>query len=153
MVSSDHTCEKTRASRASKSSGRWTKEEHQKFIEGLRIYGKNWKKVEDYVGTRTGAQIRSHAQKFFNRLEKEYHKKTHKGSDTTFEEESEKENIFARKQKTQKVPNAHQEEVTDEVPCEKTTESNTRHQLGRSQSDLPAIGLDRVASKDAEILS
>lgn len=60
---------------ASKSSGRWTKEEHQKFIEGLKKFGKNWKQVEEYVGTRNGAQIRSHAQKFFNRLEREFNLK------------------------------------------------------------------------------
>ncbi|CAD8175457.1 unnamed protein product [Paramecium pentaurelia] len=54
--------------------GRWTKDEHQRFVEALSINGKNWKKVEEYVGTRSGAQIRSHAQKFFNRLEKEFNK-------------------------------------------------------------------------------
>jgi hypothetical protein len=32
---------------------------------GLRIYGKNWKKIEQLVKTRSGSQIRSHAQKFF----------------------------------------------------------------------------------------
>ena len=32
---------------------------------GLRIYGKNWKKIEQLVSTRSGSQIRSHAQKFF----------------------------------------------------------------------------------------
>lgn len=53
------------------SNGRWTKDEHQRFVEAIKIYGKNWKKVEDYIGTRTGAQIRSHAQKFFLRLEKD----------------------------------------------------------------------------------
>ena len=37
----------------------------------LKLYGKDWKKVEDYIGTRTGAQIRSHAQKYFLRIEKE----------------------------------------------------------------------------------
>lgn len=56
----------------SKSAGRWTKEEHQRFVEALQLFGKNWKKVEEHVRTRSGAQIRSHAQKFFNRLEKEY---------------------------------------------------------------------------------
>jgi len=54
-----------------KSSGRWTKEEHQKFVDGLKKFGKNWKHIEEYVGTRNGAQVRSHAQKFFNRLGKE----------------------------------------------------------------------------------
>jgi SHAQKYF class myb-like DNA-binding protein len=52
-------------------AGRWTKDEHQRFVEALKIYGKNWKKVEEHVSTRTGAQIRSHAQKFFNRIQKE----------------------------------------------------------------------------------
>jgi len=64
---------------ASRSAGRWTKEEHQKFVEGLRKFGKNWKQVEEFVGTRNGAQIRSHAQKFFNRLEREYNVKLNNG--------------------------------------------------------------------------
>lgn len=53
------------------SMGRWTREEHNKFVDGLRKYGKNWKLIEDYVNTRSGSQIRSHAQKFFSRLEKQ----------------------------------------------------------------------------------
>lgn len=55
----------------SKQAGRWTKEEHQRFVEALKIYGKNWKKVEEHINSRSGAQIRSHAQKFFNRIQKE----------------------------------------------------------------------------------
>ena len=62
-----------------KTFGRWTKEEHQRFIDGLKLYGKNWKKVEEHVSTRNGAQIRSHAQKFFNRLDKELRKKDMQG--------------------------------------------------------------------------
>ena len=58
-----------------KTCGRWSCEEHKKFIEGLMKFGKNWKKVEEHIGTRSGAQIRSHAQKFFKRLEREYKKK------------------------------------------------------------------------------
>ena len=53
------------------SMGRWTRDEHNKFVDGLRKYGKNWKLIEDYVNTRSGSQIRSHAQKFFSRLEKQ----------------------------------------------------------------------------------
>jgi hypothetical protein len=33
-------------------------------------YGKDWKKVEQYVATRSSSQVRSHAQKFFNKLQK-----------------------------------------------------------------------------------
>ena len=34
------------------------------------MYGKNWKKIETFVGTRSSTQIRSHAQKFFNKISK-----------------------------------------------------------------------------------
>ena len=37
----------------------------------MSLFGRDWKKVETHIGTRSGAQIRSHAQKFFNRIEKE----------------------------------------------------------------------------------
>ena len=33
------------------------------FHIAIRLYGKNWKKVTRYVGTRISAQVRSHAQK------------------------------------------------------------------------------------------
>lgn len=36
------------------------------------MYGKNWKKIEELIGTRNGSQIRSHAQKFFLKVKKTY---------------------------------------------------------------------------------
>ena len=35
------------------------------------LYKRDWKKVEAHIGTRSGAQIRSHAQKYFTRIERE----------------------------------------------------------------------------------
>lgn len=67
----DQSDDSKETSKGKKSAGRWTKEEHQKFVEALKLFGKNWKQVEEHVGTRTGAQIRSHAQKFFLRLQRE----------------------------------------------------------------------------------
>jgi SHAQKYF class myb-like DNA-binding protein len=52
-------------------SGRWTKEEHERFLEALKIHGKDWKKVQTYVGTRTTTQTRSHAQKYFAKTAKD----------------------------------------------------------------------------------
>ena len=46
-------------------SGRWTEEEHQKFIDGILQYGNEWKKVQQVIRTRSSTQARSHAQKFF----------------------------------------------------------------------------------------
>ena len=50
------------------SNGRWSKEEHDKFIEGIIKFGNDWKKVQKYVSTRTSTQARSHAQKFLLKL-------------------------------------------------------------------------------------
>ena len=50
------------------TSGRWTTEEHEAFLVGLKIFGREWKKVAHKIPTRTSAQIRSHAQKYFAKL-------------------------------------------------------------------------------------
>ena len=46
-------------------AGRWTEEEHQKFIDGILEYGNEWKNVQKIIKTRSSTQARSHAQKFF----------------------------------------------------------------------------------------
>ncbi|KAH8069469.1 hypothetical protein JL721_5771 [Aureococcus anophagefferens] len=51
------------------STGRWTAEEHEEFIKCLAIYGREWKKVSERITTRTAAQIRSHAQKYFKKIQ------------------------------------------------------------------------------------
>jgi SHAQKYF class myb-like DNA-binding protein len=52
------------------NQGRWTSLEHFKFLEALKKYGKEWQKVQQHVSTRTSTQARSHAQKFFVKLDK-----------------------------------------------------------------------------------
>lgn len=51
-------------------TGRWTKEEHEAFLSALQQYGKEWKKVAARVKTRTVVQTRTHAQKYFQKLNK-----------------------------------------------------------------------------------
>lgn len=55
--------------------GRWTENEHQRFLQGLTIHGKDWNKLEKFMKTRSNAQIRSHAQKFFKKIAQEYKKR------------------------------------------------------------------------------
>ena len=53
------------------STGRWTIEEHKKFIQAIITYGNDWKEVQKYIGTRSSSQARSHAQKFFIKLKED----------------------------------------------------------------------------------
>jgi len=50
------------------NEGRWSKEEHDKFLEGIALYGINWKKIKTLIRTRTSMQVRSHAQKFYQKM-------------------------------------------------------------------------------------
>ena len=54
-------------------NGRWSQKEHLLFIKGCLLYGNNWKKVKKYIQTRSCSQIRSHAQKYLNKLNKKYY--------------------------------------------------------------------------------
>ena len=61
--------------------GVWSADEHQLFLAGLHKYGKNWEEIQKTVWvlsvrylqipTRTVCQVRTHAQKYFSKLEKD----------------------------------------------------------------------------------
>jgi len=55
------------------NTGRWTQEEHRYFLEGLEKHGKGWKKIASLIKSRTVVQIRTHAQKYFQKLAKARH--------------------------------------------------------------------------------
>nr|GEX12800.1 putative At5g37260 [Tanacetum cinerariifolium] len=54
-----------------KQREKWTQEEHKKFLEALKLYGRAWAQIEEHVGNKTATQIRSHAQKFFSKVFRE----------------------------------------------------------------------------------
>jgi len=55
---------------SAKTAGRWTKAEHELFLAGLKLYNKQWKLVAGVVKTRTVVQVRTHAQKYFQKIGK-----------------------------------------------------------------------------------
>lgn len=50
--------------------GRWSSEEHERFLAGFRIHGHKWKRVQQVVRTRSVTQVRTHAQKYLLKLAK-----------------------------------------------------------------------------------
>jgi len=53
---------------ANTNAGRWTPEEHDLFMKGLELHGREWKKIASMIKSRTVVQIRTHAQKYFQKL-------------------------------------------------------------------------------------
>lgn len=62
----EHIKTKTIAKR--ERTGRWSAAESHQFESLLEKYGKNWKKIQEHIKGRTLGQIRSHAQKFFEKV-------------------------------------------------------------------------------------
>ncbi|GMF17506.1 unnamed protein product [Phytophthora lilii] len=59
-----------RSQRAS-TTGWWTDEEHEKFLEAIELHPSGpWKKIARHVGTRTPRQVMTHAQKYRQRIKR-----------------------------------------------------------------------------------
>ena len=50
------------------NEGRWSSEEHIKFIKAFVYFGKKYRLIQKYISSRNCHQIRSHAQKFVLRI-------------------------------------------------------------------------------------
>mmetsp|Transcript_23028 Transcript_23028/g.36987 ORF Transcript_23028/g.36987 Transcript_23028/m.36987 type:complete len:322 (+) Transcript_23028:360-1325(+) len=53
-----------------KKRQKWQPDEHERFVQAIKMYGRDWSRIRDAVGTRTVTQICSHAQKYFMKLER-----------------------------------------------------------------------------------
>ncbi|CCI42002.1 unnamed protein product [Albugo candida] len=50
--------------------GRWSFNEHERFLAGFKAYGHKWKRVQQVVRTRSVTQVRTHAQKYLLKIAK-----------------------------------------------------------------------------------
>ncbi|KAG7382260.1 hypothetical protein PHYPSEUDO_005102 [Phytophthora pseudosyringae] len=49
--------------------GLWSGEEHDRFLDGLKLYPHGpWKKIAGFVGTRSPRQVQTHAQKYYEKV-------------------------------------------------------------------------------------
>jgi len=64
------TASSSSSAKGGENTGRWTAEEHRLFLQGLEQHGKGWKKIASLIKSRTVVQIRTHAQKYFQKLAK-----------------------------------------------------------------------------------
>ena len=48
-----------------KNFGKWTDDEHERFLRGLELHGRKWSKIANFVQSRSSVQVRTHAQKYF----------------------------------------------------------------------------------------
>ena len=53
-----------------KRTGKWSDAEHQRFLDGMQMYGKDWLSVSKLIRTRDHKNVISHAQKFLVKLVK-----------------------------------------------------------------------------------
>ncbi len=65
-----------------KQRERWSEDEHARFLDALKLHGRAWRKIEEHIGTKSAVQIRSHAQKFFSKLQRETARLKETGADT-----------------------------------------------------------------------
>eukprot|EP00586_Coscinodiscus_wailesii_P009882 CAMPEP_0172510348 /NCGR_PEP_ID=MMETSP1066-20121228/227787_1 /TAXON_ID=671091 /ORGANISM="Coscinodiscus wailesii, Strain CCMP2513" /LENGTH=488 /DNA_ID=CAMNT_0013289261 /DNA_START=410 /DNA_END=1876 /DNA_ORIENTATION=- len=70
MATADKATSSDKTGANGENTGRWTAEEHRLFLQGLEQHGKGWKKIASLIKSRTVVQIRTHAQKYFQKLAK-----------------------------------------------------------------------------------
>jgi SHAQKYF class myb-like DNA-binding protein len=93
-------------------TGRWTKDEHEKFLDGIRIYGKEWKKIASMIDTRTVVQIRTHAQKYFQKLAKKRNQALNGGISNSKKNKKNKKNKSDKKVKNTAVSTSNKKYTT-----------------------------------------
>ena len=118
-------------------AGKWTDEEHEKFIEGILIYGNEWKKVQEIIKTRTSAQARSHAQKFFLKIKKSIENRAEKSKLKSNEKNKMLDDIF-----TENIPKKYVKNLTKEQKDKLLSAISCNIKYEENFSFCPDLGFD-----------
>ncbi|KAJ6364455.1 hypothetical protein OIU76_029414 [Salix suchowensis] len=149
---SDYSPKERKPYTITKQRERWTEEEHKKFIEALKLYGRAWRRIEEHVGTKTAVQIRSHAQKFFSKVVRESG-----GSSTSSVEPIEIPPPRPKRKPTHPYPRklAHSLEKELLIPEKSPRSSSLNFSISEQENQSPtsvlsAVGSDALGSTDSD---
>ena len=122
-----------------KQRERWTDEEHERFLAALKLHGRAWRKIEEHIGTKSAVQIRSHAQKFFSKLQRETQRAKREGAETGAEgTETESETV--------RIPPARPKRKPNHPYPRKAQETNVRNGGGGGKTSASAAARENVLS-------
>jgi len=68
MASTTSTTAGATPKNGNKRRERWTPEEHELFLEGLKRFGRRWTKIQTLLTHKTASQIRVHAYSYFSKV-------------------------------------------------------------------------------------
>jgi SHAQKYF class myb-like DNA-binding protein len=113
--------ENDEAKKRQKTSGRWTPDEHELFLFGLKQYGRDWKAVAKHIPTRSSIQVRSHAQKYFTRTDvhdqADQRKQHHQNQEYSLtNHDTNDSNSLLSEDRTESINNNHRCNLSDVEP-------------------------------------
>ena len=126
-----------------RDGGRWSKIEKLKFLEGLYKFGFDWKKINKNISSRSGIQVRSHAQKFLLGLRK--FKDDTLGIDFTNNIYEDREKLL---NKIREIINNNEKENMVMVLTNKLSKKNLLNERGNHKDDLNNSNHDIIYNND-----
>ena len=126
-----------------RDGGRWSKIEKLKFLEGLYKFGFDWKKINKNISSRSGIQVRSHAQKFLLGLRK--FKDDSLGIDFTTNIYEDREKLL---NKIREIINNNEKENMLMVLTNKLSKKNLLNERGNHKDDLNNSNHDIIYNND-----
>lgn len=144
------------------TSGRWTAPEHEAFLRGLVTFGREWKRVAAQIPTRTSAQVRSHAQKYFAKLAKrqeegDWMQQTTTTTTTTVNEPPPvvvmTESVRREAERIMANPETIEQEVQDILQQLRQRYQQLQERLRRRQADTHSVASSSSVSVQDELIA